>query len=184
MAAKGKGTRSKAGAKSPKAPGGVEATRSRGGSSEKKAPASAELADPIPMVEVVCPACSSLFKAPEEAGKGACPFCRKNLRFAEVEEFVEEAVVSSANGHSVPTDCPVCGTSFKVAPTATQATCPGCDTELKLSDEPPSAIGVVECPKCSKTFETPLDENEGTCPHCGVEMEFEDVKGPSRARAR
>lgn len=166
MATKGKGTRSKAGARS-----------------KKPKASSAELADPIPMVEVVCPACSSLFKAPEAAAKGTCPFCRKGLRFAEVEEF-EEDLVPSANGHAVPTDCPVCGTSFKVAPTAERATCPGCDTELKLSDEPPSAIGVVECPKCSKTFDTPLDEKEGACPHCGTEMEFEDVKGPSRARLR
>lgn len=166
MAAKGKGARTKAGAKA------------------NRPKASAELTDPIAMVEVVCPACSSLFKAPEAAAKGTCPFCRKGLRFAEVEEFEEEVAGPGANGHAVPTACPVCGTEFKVAPTAERATCPGCDTELKLSDEPPSAIGAVECPKCHKTFETPLDEREGKCPHCGVEMEFEDVKGPSRARAR
>lgn len=169
MATKGKGGRSKAGAN----------PRKRAPSAQR-----AELRDPIPMVEVVCPSCSNLFKAPEEAVRGACPFCRKNLRFAEVEEFEEVVPAPSTNGHAVPTDCPVCGTEFRVAATATQATCPDCATELKLSDEPPAAIGRVECPRCTKPFESPLDQKQGRCPHCGMEMEFEDSTGPSRARVR
>lgn len=139
--------------------------------------------DPVPMAEVVCPACSRLFKAPEEAAQGTCPFCRKALKFGKVQEFEEAAPASRhANGRRAEVTCPVCESTVAAPPGAQRFACAACGAPLALRAAPPEAVGEVTCPRCARRFEVGLEAREAPCPHCGAELEFEDEAPRHRVR--